>query len=262
VARAVVNSEFVTATGAVRLTGPETSLRDSRKPIARISSDSEIQLMACVPDPNLGHRPSRASGSSLASRPPAGVRTRPLRRFTTRMPACAAGPVAASQSRTRRARKAVPAGADSSTTRPPVSPYQPMAEAQSSVAGGEPSLANAPASARVPSTRLALISVLYRAVQRRLATPAPARWTQAPRPCRVSDFGPSPASADSGSQRTSSADRGGRRTSLTTWWPPERRSATSALPMSPDEPVTATFIRRVRVTAPARSRRPLLPAWS
>jgi hypothetical protein len=211
--------------------------------MAPISSCSEIQLMACVPDANLGHRPSRANGSSLASSPPAGVRTRPLRRFTTRIPAPAAGPVAASQSRTRRARKPVPAGADSSTSRPPVSPYQPMAEAESSVAGGEPSLASAPASARVPSTRLALISALYLAVQRRLATPAPARCTQAPRPSSASGFGLSPASADSGSQRTSSADRGGRRTSLITWWPSETRLATSALPMSPDEPVTATFIR-------------------
>ena len=51
------------------------------------------------------------------------------------------------------------------------------------------------------------------------------------------------SSAARGSQRTSSADRGARRTSLITWWPSERRLATSAVPISPVEPVTATFIR-------------------
>jgi hypothetical protein len=150
--------------------------------MAPISSASEIQLMTWPPDPNLGHRPSRASGSSRASSPPRGVRTRPLRVCTTRMPASAAGAAAASQSRTSRARNACPAGADSSTARPPVSPYQPMAEAATRVAGGGLSLASAPASARVPSTRLALISALYLAVQRRSAIPAPARCTQAPSP--------------------------------------------------------------------------------
>ena len=48
-----------------------------------------------------------------------------------------------------------------------------MAEAATRVAGGGLSLASAPASARVPSTRLALISALYLAVQRWSAIPAP-----------------------------------------------------------------------------------------
>src|SRR5689334_24961838 len=98
------------------------------------------------------------------------------------MPVSAAGLAAASQSWTSRDRNAGPAGADSSTSRPPVSPYQPMADATIRVAGGWPSLVSAPASARVPSIRLALISALYLAVQRWSATPAPARWTQAPSP--------------------------------------------------------------------------------
>ena len=132
------------------------------------------------------------------------------------MPASAAGSAAASQSRTRRARKVFPAGADSSTSRPSVSPYQPMADAATSVAGGEPSRASAPASARVPSTRLARISALYRLVQRRLATPAPARCTQAPMPSSAPGAKTGPASAARGSQRTSSSDLGGRRTSLMT----------------------------------------------
>ncbi len=118
-----------------------------------------------------------------------------------------------------------------------------MAEAATSVAGGEPSLARAPASARVPSTRLARISALYRLVQRRLATPAPARCTQASMPSSAPAAEASPASAARGSQRISSPDLGGRLTSLMTWWPSERRLATSAVPIKPDEPVTATFIR-------------------
>ena len=270
---AAVNSEFVAGAGAVRLTGPLTSSRSSRNLMAPISSDSEIQLMTWRPDANLGHRPSRASGSSRASNPPRGVRTRPLRVWTTRMPAPAAGPAAASQSRTTRARNAWPAGPDSSASRPPVSPYQPMAEAVTRVAGGGSSLASAPASARVPSTRLALISALYLAVQRWSATPAPARCTQAPSPSRADEARPpeavSPASAARGSQRTSSAARGARRTSLTTSWPSACRLATSAVPTSPDEPVTATFMRRGATlsswplaTGRVRPRRLLLPAGS
>ena len=242
---AAVNSAFVTGAGAVRLTGPLMSSRPSRNVSAAISSDSEIQLMTWRPEENLGSTPSRASGSIRASSPPRGVRTRPLRGCTTRMPASAAGSAAASQSRTSRARKDGPDGADSSTSRPPVSPYQPMAEAATKVAGGGLSLASAPASARVPRTRLALTSALYLAVQRWSATPAPARCTQAPSPSRADEPGApdaiSPASAARGSQRASSGAREARRTSLITSCPSARRLATSAVPMSPDEPVTATF---------------------
>lgn len=238
-----MNAELVTGSGAVTLTGPLMSLRSSRKRIAPISSVSDTQLITWVPEANRGHRPSRASGSRRASSPPAGVRTSPLRGCTTRIPASAAGSAAASQSRTSRARKVFPAGAVSSTSRPSVSPYHPMAEAASSVAGGRSSRARAPASARVPSTRLARISALYLLVQRWLATPAPARCTQASRLSTAPWSAPSPASAARGSQRTSSSDLGPRRTSLMTWWPSERRLATRAVPIKPDEPVTATFIQ-------------------
>src|SRR5579875_2087818 len=239
-ASAAVNSELVTGSGAVRFTGPARSPRPSRNRSAAISSCSEIQLITWVPGPNLGSRPSLASGSSLASSPPRGLSTRPLRTCTTRMPAFAAGSAAASQSLTTPARNVLAGGADSSTARPPVSPYQPIADAVTSVAGGMARLASAPASARVPSTLLALTSALYPAVQRRSATPAPARCTHAPIP--VSSSGSTAASAAPGSHRTSSADRAGRRTSLMTRWPSARKPATSAVPISPDEPVTATFI--------------------
>ena len=239
--------------------------------MAPISSDSEIQLMTCLPDPNLGHRPSRACAGA-AGRADHRAGSGPGRCVGARR-GCrrsAAGVAEASQSRTSRARNACPAGADSSTSRPPVSPYQPMAEAAIRVAGGGLSLASAPASARVPSTRLALISALYLAVQRRSATPAPARCTQAPSPSSPpAAYGTSPASAARGSQRASSAARGGRRTSLITSWPSERRLATSAVPMSPDEPVTATFMRSGALPSPWPSargrvlpRRTLLPAGS
>jgi hypothetical protein len=176
--------------------------------------------------------------------PPPAARTSPVRGYTTRIPALAAGSAAASQSSTTRERKAFPASADSSTSRPPVSPYQPMAEPDTRVSGGELSLVSAPASARVASTRLVLISALYLAVQRWSATPAPARCTQAPSPSSSAGLdGLKPASAARGSHRTSSADRAGRRTSLMTSWPLARRLAASAVPMSPDEPVIATFMR-------------------
>src|ERR1700689_4659801 len=107
-----------------------------------------------------------------------------------------------------------------------------MAEPVTRLAGGLPSLLRAPASARVPSTLLALISALYLLVQRWSITPAPGRCTQASSPSsRSRSDGPeldelSRPSAARGSQRISSADRGGLRTSLTTSWPSERRLAT------------------------------------
>ena len=54
----------------------------------------------------------------------------------------------------------MPAGADSSTSRPPVSPYQPIAEPDSRTAGGRLAAASAATSAWVPTTRLARISAL------------------------------------------------------------------------------------------------------
>jgi len=53
-----------------------------------------------------------------------------------------------------------PGGPDSSTCCSPVSPYQPTAEAETSVVGGGLSLASTPARARVPGIRLDLISAL------------------------------------------------------------------------------------------------------
>ena len=134
--------------------------------------------------------------------------------MTTRTPDCSARRAAASHSVTTPGRKPEPAGEDSSTSRPPVSPYQPIAEPDSRTAGGVPAVASAPTRARVPRTRLARISSLYAAVQRRPATFAPARWTTASKPSRAP--GASPPAAASGSQAISSALAGVRRTSLTT----------------------------------------------
>ena len=84
------------------------------------------------------------------------------------------------------------------------------------------------------------------AVRRARPRPALRDVTRLPVP-PVSPDGPgapdeiSPASAARGSQRTSSGAREARRTSLITSCPSARRLATSAVPMSPDEPVTATF---------------------
>src|SRR5262250_1234628 len=51
--------------------------------------------------------------------------------------------------------------------------------------------------------------------------------------------GASPPVGASGSQAISSAPAGVRRTSLTTRWPLARRPATRAVPIKPDDPVTA-----------------------
>ncbi|MDX6344063.1 MAG: hypothetical protein QOH87_4201 [Trebonia sp.] len=81
------------------------------------------------------------------------------------MSASRAGSAAASQSCTTRDRNALPAGALSVTSRPPVSPYQPIAEALMNVFGRgwvavSSVLANAVARAAVARTRLARISAL------------------------------------------------------------------------------------------------------
>jgi hypothetical protein len=209
---AATSSLLVTALGAVRLNAPLAVLASSRNRMAAISSVSEIQLMTCVPVPKRGSAPKRAGVSSRASTPPPLPRTRPLRRCATRMPACAAGAAAASQSETTRDKNPCPAGESSVTSRPPVSPYQPIAEAVSRTLGGAACAASTVASARVARTRLARISALYDRVHRWSPTPAPARWTQASTPLSAG----SPASAARGSQRISSVACGGRLTRRTT----------------------------------------------
>ena len=123
------------------------------------------------PDPSGMPNPSLKMGTSLPRVPPPEARTRPERRCAVLIPAARAGSAACSQSLTRSARNPAPGGADSSVSCPWVSPYQPMAEPHSSVAGGLSSPASPVASALVPRTRLFLISALRAAVQRRSAIP-------------------------------------------------------------------------------------------
>jgi hypothetical protein len=157
---AAVSSPLVTGFGAVRLNGPLVVSVSSRNRMALTSSVSEIQLTIWLPSPNLGSSPNLAGSASRDSTPPRGLSTRPLRVCAMRIPAFLAGSAAASQSCTSRARNPSPAGSSSVTARPPVPPYQPMADAEMSVFGGGSALVIAVASARVASTRLALISAL------------------------------------------------------------------------------------------------------
>src|ERR671938_1417545 len=65
-----------------------------------------------------------------------------------------------------------------------------------------------------------------------------------------------------GSQRCSSAVRGVRRTSRSTSFPSARSAATRRVPISPEEPVTATFINllqagRDAIGAPAAAGAPI-----
>src|SRR4051794_3180941 len=238
---AAVNSRLVTGTGADRLTGPLTgAVRRNR--IASTSSCRLIHGWYWRPEPNRPPRPRRNSGSILASRPPC-ARTSPVRRWTTRTPASTAGAAAASHRTQTWARKSSPADARSSTTRSPVSPYQPTAEPASSTRGRSGSAATAAASALlmvvVVSTRLVRIRCLCFSDQRRSPTPTPARLITA---------STSASTAGSirrccGSHRCSSAVRGVRRTSRMTSCPSFRRAGTSRPPISPDAPVTAIFKR-------------------
>lgn len=122
VPRTRVISALVTGAGAVALTGPATWWLPRSQRMAPTSSSRLIQLHHCRPEPMRPPRPSLNSGSNLASAPPWGLSTMPVRRCATRMPASSAGAVAASQSRHTSARKSCPAAASSVTAVPPVSP--------------------------------------------------------------------------------------------------------------------------------------------
>src|SRR5689334_24164882 len=236
---ALVNSRLVTGAGPVRLTGPAIPSVPSTCRIAPTSSASEIQDHHCRPEPSGAASPSRASGRSRPSSPPL-PQTSPLRRWATRTPASSAARVAASQRRQTCARKSYPAGSDSSTGASPVSPYQPIADADSSARGrGSRAVTAAMAalSVSVASTRLASTARLRAAVQRRSPMPTPARLTTASTP--ASAAGSSVPAA--GSQRSSSGPAGGRRTSRSTVWPSSRSVGSRAEPISPEDPVTAIF---------------------
>jgi len=70
---------------------------------------------------------------------------------------------------------------------------------------------------------------------------SPARWTTASTPAsRSASIVPA-----AGSQAISCSTAGARRTSVTTSWPASCSAGTSALPISPDAPVTATFMAPV-----------------
>ena len=88
--------------------------------IAPTTSSSATQLMYCRPLPILPPRPSRNGSSIFLSAPPSPLSMTPKRVSTTRTPACAAGSVAASQSRQTSDRKSpLPGGLDSSSSSSP-----------------------------------------------------------------------------------------------------------------------------------------------
>src|SRR5690606_28321778 len=111
---------------------------------------------------------------------------------------------------------------------------------------GNPAMASARAA--VPRTRPTRIRSLYASVQRRLPTPAPARFTTASHPA-------SPLASTtprSGSQDTSSGPWAARRTSRTTVCPSAVRDRARAPPMSPDAPATAMRARSMASILPRR----------
>ncbi len=181
-ARVAAYSALVTGLGAVPLTGPSRSPLSSAWRYRPTVSSRAIQLHHCRPDPSRPPRPSRNSGSCLATTGASAAWTMPLRMCTTRRPAARAGSAAASHCRTTSARNPPPAGLDSVSTSSPRSPYQWTPEAQTSTRGppapATPAIVSA--SSRVPLTRLCRISSLILRVQRMPSPmPLPARCTTA-----------------------------------------------------------------------------------
>src|SRR5690606_35793346 len=83
-----VTSWLVTGPGATRFTGPVTG-SSRRWAMAATTSSMVIQLHHCFPEPMRPPTPSRKRGRSLASAPPPGARTMPVRIVATRIPASA-----------------------------------------------------------------------------------------------------------------------------------------------------------------------------
>ncbi len=150
--------------------------------MARTWSASAIQLRYWRPSPSRAPRPSLNSGASGPSSPPWPASTSPVRRLTTRVPAALAGAAAASQSATSSARNPRPAGAVSSTSRSPVSPYQPMADPDSSTGGGAAAAVIAVTRVVVALIRLSRSARLRDWVHQPPATGAPDRLTTASDP--------------------------------------------------------------------------------
>ena len=103
------------------------------------------------------------------------------------------------------------------------------------------SAARARASVAVPWTRLSRISAMRCGVQRRSATPAPARWITASSGGTRSGAG-KPRPRIPGTRRRARR-RPAPRTKRTTRWPPVVRKCVSAVPTSPDAPVMPTVSR-------------------
>ena len=169
-AKAAVNSWLVTGFGAVRFTGPEIGFSNA-KTIALIWSCKVIHDHHCLPLPSFPPRPKRNKGNIFPSAPPVGSRTKPVRIFTVRT--SWARSAAASHSRQTAARKSSPTRSVSTTALFPLSPYQPIADAEMKTCGF--SSATALAIAVVPRRREFRISLLYFLLQRLSPTPTPAR---------------------------------------------------------------------------------------
>ena len=135
-ASAEVNSALVTGCGAVRFTGPVISGWSSRKrTIADVVRQRDpAHELGARPQP--GAQPEPEQRQQPAQHPAAPGQHDTGAQLDHADAGLAAGRAAASQSLTTPARKPEPAGADSSTSRPPVSPYQPMAEPDSRTDGG------------------------------------------------------------------------------------------------------------------------------
>ena len=238
--------------------GPRRRARSSSSPGNRCRTGGAARTGRAAAGASARRRSCRGRGRCAGGR--RGCPPRPLAR-----------PLPPSRAR-RRDRNPCPAGVPSVTSRPPASPYQPIAEADDEdVSGGRSSLAEhareraggeypagpdlrlvrrGPAAVGDPGPGQVHASV--EAVESR-AKPQRRRGS--------GNGGAYPASAGARIPHFSAA-RGGRRTRLMTSWPSARRLAASALPISPDEPVTATFIRPGPATAPVPPRTNLLPACS
>src|SRR5215207_3759468 len=203
--------------------------------------------------------PALKKGSIFSSAPPDSESTTPVRLSTTRTPSASARHASPSQSALSCARKSSPgSAADSSSRSSPRWPYQPAPEPDTSTRGRSPeeSWLSEPTRLRVESTRESRIS-RFASSDHRCAITSPSRCTTASRPRTAPSGGCSAFGSAQVSAGTSSAAlaRSASRDRAVTSSPRATSARTSAAPIIPVAPVTATRIRRRPRPLPASADR-------
>ena len=256
-ASAVVKAALVSGFGAVRFTGPDISWWSTRKRAARIQSSRLTQLMYWRARAELGAQAEPEQGQQPGQHPavagdhdPGAQGGHPDPRLPGRVGGGFPVPHHAGQEpAARRGRlvhfpaAGVPVPADGGTRQ----------QDRGRLIHGRQELGERPGALHPAGPDLRPCRTRSSGGQR-----PPRRPGAPPRPCRPGPQAPGRPGGSADPRRSHCRTSGVRRTSVTTWSPPARSDAVRALPMSPEAPVTATFIAAPVFPRPRPARGPRL----